>query len=174
MIHAYTGDGKGKSTCGLGLLIRAYGAGKRVMMIMFDKGGKNYKHSELNALDKLNIDYEVTGLERMQPDGKFRFGVSNEDRMEAKRGLSLALQVLKSSKYDLIVLDEFLTAISFELLSLTDFNILLETTPKETELVLTGRCRDSKLLDKCDLVTNMTKIKHYYEKGQKARKGIEY
>ena len=80
MIHAYTGEGKGKTTASVGLLIRAFGSGKKVMIIFFDKGSETYRHNELIVFDRLGIEYHVTGLERMLPNGKFRFGVIEEDK----------------------------------------------------------------------------------------------
>lgn len=174
MIHAYTGDGKGKTTAAIGLLIRAFGAGRKVGIIFFDKGSETYRHNELVVLDRLNIDYHLTGLERMHPDGTFRFGNNNEDLAEARRGLELARDYLQSGVYDLLVLDEALTSYSVNLLKKEDLIDLMRVTPEHTELVLTGRCRDKELLDHADLVTSMTKHKHYFDKGVKARAGIEY
>ena len=173
MIHAYTGDGKGKSTAAIGLLIRAFGSGKKVKLIMFDKGSESYRHHELNVFDKLGIEYDVTGLERMK-DGNFRFGSTDADIQEAKRGLAIAERDILSNKYDLIVLDEALCAVSFDLLEQKALEELMKKTPGNVELVLTGRCRFDSLFQQCDLVTNMTKIKHYIEKGCQARAGIEY
>ena len=174
MIQAYTGDGKGKTTCSIGLLIRAYGSGKRVKIIFFDKGSKTYQHNELVVLDKLGIDYTVTGLERMTSDGKFRFGVIEEDKKEALKGFEIAENAIKQKKYDLVVLDEALSSITYGLLDKNLLLKLIDETPKEIELVLTGRSNDNEIFDKCDLVTSMTKVKHYFDKGVAARPGIEY
>lgn len=174
MIHAYTGEGKGKTTASVGLLIRAFGSGKKVMIIFFDKGSETYRHNELIVFDRLGIEYHVTGLERMQPNGKFRFGVIEEDKKEAIRGVNVAEEALKSEKYDLIVLDEALSAMSFGLLDENSLIELIKLTPKDTELILTGRCKDKKIFEYCDLVTSMTKEKHYFDKGVQARPGIEY
>ncbi|GAB4274903.1 MAG: cob(I)yrinic acid a,c-diamide adenosyltransferase [Candidatus Rifleibacteriota bacterium] len=174
MIHAYTGDGKGKTTAALGLLIRAFGAGKRVAIVFFDKGSQTYRHNELVVLDRLGIEYHITGLERMKPDGTFRFGVTELDIKEAERGLALAKALIKEKKPDLLVLDEALTSCSVKLLSCESLIELIENTPEELELVLTGRCDDHDLLDRADLVTIMTKQKHYFDRGVKARPGIEY
>ena len=108
MIHAYTGEGKGKTTCAIGLLVRAFGAGKKVIVIFFDKGSETYRHNELVSLDRLGIEYHVTGLERMEPDGKFRFGVTEGDKREALRGIAVAENAIKIDKFDMVVLDEAL------------------------------------------------------------------
>lgn len=174
MIQAYTGNGKGKTTCAMGLLIRAFGYGKRVGAIFFDKGSQTYRHHELVVLDRLGIEYIVTGLERMTPDGKFRFGNSEEDRVEALKAIEFALKAIESKKFDLIVLDEALSAVTYGLLDKSLLENLMANTPKEVELILTGRCCQKDILDKCDLVTSMTKEKHYFDRGVAARPGIEF
>ncbi len=174
MIHAYIGDGKGKTTCAIGLLIRAFGAGKKVIVIFFDKGSETYRHNELTALDRLGIEYHVTGLERMLPDGKFRFDVTEGDKKEALRGIAIAENAINVDKFDLIVLDEALSAVTYGMLDKSILEKLINDLPSNIELVLTGRSKDKDLLDKCDLVTSMNKEKHYFDKGVKARPGIEY
>ena len=174
MIHAYTGDGKGKTTASIGLLIRAFGAGKKVLNISFDKGSITYKHNEISVFEKLGIEYAITGLERMSPDGKFRFKNNEGDKKEALRGISLAKVAIQNSKYDLIVLDEILSACEYGLINENLLIELLKSIPTNLELVITGRCSSNKILEHCDLVTSMTKIKHYFDKGVQARPGIEY
>ncbi len=174
MIHAYTGDGKGKTTAAVGLLIRAFGSGRRVGVIFFDKGSETYRHSELVVLDRLGIEYHITGLERMKPDGSFRFGTLDEDKAEAVRGIDLATEIIAAGRLDLLVLDEALTSMTYGLLDKKVIEELIERCPPELELVLTGRCTDKELLEKADLVTKMVKHKHYFDRGVKARSGIEY
>jgi len=174
MIHAYIGDGKGKTTAAIGLMIRAFGSGRRVGVIFFDKGSETYRHNELVVLDRLGIEYHITGNERMKPDGSFRFGVIDTDVAEANRGINLALEMVRSGRYDLLVLDEALSTMTYGMLKKQSLVQLIESTPEELELVLTGRCDDEELLEKADLVTSMVKQKHYFDKGIKARPGIEY
>lgn len=174
MIQAYIGDGKGKTTCSVGLLVRAFGSGKKVFIVFFDKGSKTYKHNELAVFDKLGIEYKVTGLERMTPDGKFRFGVIEQDKEEALKGLNIAIEAIRTKKLDLIVLDEALSSITYGLLEKSKVIELMAEIPQNLELVLTGRCNDKEILDRCDLVTSMNKIKHYFDKVVQARAGIEY
>jgi cob(I)alamin adenosyltransferase len=174
LIHAYTGDGKGKTTAAVGLLIRAFGSGKNVCVVFFDKGSETYRHSELVVLDRLNIEYHLTGLERMKENHTFRFGTTEEDLQEARRGLEIAEKLIKSCKYDLIVLDEALTSVDVGLIKEKDLVNLIQTVPEDVELVLTGRSESEKLLDMADLVTSMVKQKHYFDQGVKARQGIEY
>ncbi len=174
MIHAYTGDGKGKTTAAVGLLIRAFGSGRRVGVIFFDKGSETYRHNELVVLDRLGIEYHITGLERMKPDGSFRFGVLEEDKIEALRGIRLAAETIASGRLDLLVLDEVLTSMTYGLLEKETLEELIDCSPEALELVLTGRCTDKELLEKADLVTRMVKHKHYFDRGVKARPGIEF
>jgi len=174
MIHAYTGDGKGKTTAAVGLLIRAFGSGHRVGVIFFDKGSETYRHNELVVLDRLGIEYHVTGVERMKPDGTFRLGVLIEDKIEALRGIGLAAQIIAAGRLDLLVLDEVLTSMTYGLLEKKTLEELIDLCPENLELVLTGRCTDKELLEKADLVTRMVKHKHYFDRGIKARPGIEF
>jgi len=174
MIHAYTGDGKGKTTAAIGLLIRAFGSGKRVGIIFFDKGSETYRHNELVVMDRLGIEYHITGLERMKPDGSFRFGVIAEDVAEADRGIALAEEIVKSGRLDLLVLDEALSSVTYGLLKKDALLRLVDEIPEELELVLTGRSDDPQIFDRVDLVTSMIKHKHYFDRGVKARPGIEY
>lgn len=174
MIHAYIGDGKGKTTAAIGLLIRAFGSGRRVGVIFFDKGSETYRHNELVVLDRLEIEYHITGIERMKPDGTFRFGVIDEDIAEATRGIELAEELLKAGRFDLLVLDEALSAMTYGMLDKNVLLNLLQKTPQDQELVLTGRCDDEEILEQADLVTSMVKQKHYFDKGVPARSGIEY
>lgn len=174
MIHAYVGDGKGKTTAAIGLLIRAFGAGRRVGIVFFDKGSETYRHNELVVLDRLNIEYHITGLERMKPDGSFRFGVIDADIEEACRGISLAEEIVNSGRLDLLVLDEVLSSITCGLLDKSALISLISRIPAELELVLTGRSHDSEIFAEVDLVTSMVKHKHYFDRGVKARPGIEY
>lgn len=177
MIQAYIGDGKGKSTAALGLLIRALGAGMRVGIVYFDKGNKTYSHHELNVLERLGVRHWVTGLERMQPDGRFRFGTTEEDRIEAGRGLEIARAAIGSGEFELLVLDEIVTAASFGLIepdTLTSLISLCKTAGGGLEVILTGRCANEEMLAGADLISRVTKVKHYFDAGTKARPGIEY
>ena len=175
LIEVYTGDGKGKTTASLGLALRAVGAGKKVGIIFFDKGGVHY--SERRALhEKLNhlIGFVVTGRDRIDPaTGRFDFSVTDEDKAEVQRGLDEA-RIMFADGYDLIVLDEFNTVAALGLLSEEDALKFLEEKPAHMELVLTGRHALPSVLQKADLVTEMKMEKHYYYQGVKAREGLDY
>lgn len=175
-IHIYTGCGKGKSTAALGLAIRATGSGKRVAVVYFDKGGSFYgERVALKKYLKNRIDYFVTGKVRFnRSTRKFRFGVEREDRKEAMRGLVLAKKLARSGKYHLLILDEINTSVYLGMVSLQEVLAFMNEKPLSLELVMTGRNCPAELIEKADLVTEMTLVKHYFYKGVPARRGIEY
>lgn len=182
-LHIYYGYGKGKTTSTIGLAIRALGAGKRVVIIQFDKGydGKNEHYSERNILRKLKeigypIEIYATGCERMNEDGTFRFKNMKQDFAEAKKGLKLAKEQIIKGKQDLLILDEVIAATAYNLLEKNDIEELIELFKKNKkfELVMTGHKIWASIEDKADLVTEMKKIKHYFDKGIPAREGIEF
>lgn len=181
--HIYYGYGKGKTTSTIGLAIRAMGAGKKVVIIQFDKGydGKNEHYSERIILRMLKdmgypIDIYATGRERMNADGTFRFKNTKDDLVEAKKGLKLAKEFILKGKQDLLILDEAIAAVAYNLLDKKDIEELIElfTKNKRFEFVMTGHKLWSGLEDKVDLITEMKKVKHYFDKGIPAREGIEF
>lgn len=201
-IQIYTGKGKGKTTAALGLAVRARGAGLKVAIVYFDKGGTHY--SERKLFKKLGIDYVASGLDRIDPKtGRFRFGVTPADIKEAKHGLKAAEKFLVSKKYDLVILDEINSTTDLKMLSPAKVlkvisryssierkegsrasaslpskvsGMLASSRQKfdKTELVLTGRNAPKEFLDVADLVTEMKLVKHYFYKGTRAREGIDY
>ena len=178
-IHVYYGYGKGKTTCCVGLAVRALGAGRRVALVQFDKGydGENEHYSERIVLRGLDgIELHPTGCERMMPDGSFRFGVEQQDMAEACRGLETARRLIREGEQDLLILDEILAAVSYKLLQREDVMSLLDLydSDRRCELVLSGHAVWSELKERVDLVTQMRKVKHYYEAGTPARLGIEF
>jgi len=174
MIQAYIGDGKGKTTAAIGLAVRALGAGMKVCLIFFDKGTQTYAHNEISVLEKIGVTCHVTGVERMNPDGSFRFGIKDEDKTEAVRGIRLAKDCIVSGKFDMVILDEFLSAITYDLLPPNSVSEIIGIVHENFELVLTGRCGDESLLSDVDLVSKIAKIRHYFDKGIRSRAGIEF
>lgn len=171
-IHIYTGDGKGKTTAALGLAVRAAGHNKKVGIVYFDKGGTLY--GERNILPQIkNINFWVTGLVRFKPGKPFRFGVTDGDIQEVQHGLDI-VRGLFNKKYDLIIMDEINSCVGLKMVSSKQIIKLLNEKPKKTELVMTGRYCPSILKKRADLITEMKKIKHYFETGTPARKGVEY
>ena len=178
-VHIYYGYGKGKTTSGIGLSIRAAGAGKKVAIVQFDKGydGEDEHYSERAVLRKIpEIELHPTGLERMLPDGTFRFKNEPGDTEEARRGLQIARDLVEKGAQDLLLLDEILAAVLRKLLSREDVISLLDLYDRSRrfEMVLTGHEVWDELVQRADLVTEMRKVKHYFDDGAPARKGIEY
>lgn len=178
-LQIYTGDGKGKTTASIGLCIRAAGAGLKVAFIQFDKGSEAEDfYSERKILRKIpEIEVIPTGKIRMMPNGQFRFANSPQDFLEARRGLEVAVNSVQSGNYRLIVCDEILSCLLTKLLKDEDVLSLVssfEKHGKTCDLILTGRSLPESLKEKADLVTEMKMIKHYFNKGLPARKGIEF
>jgi cob(I)alamin adenosyltransferase len=178
MVHVYTGDGKGKTTCAVGLAVRASGAGLRVLVLQFDKGFSEEDHySERFSLRTLpGVEVIGTGAERMMPSGRFRFRNNDEDFAEAKRGLELAREAIRADEWDLIVLDELVTCVQTDLLSESDVESILDLHGRgsRAELILTGRGAWAALTERADLVTELRMEKHYFEKGVRLRRGIDH
>ena len=168
MVQVYTGNGKGKTTASLGLIIRALGRDKKVCLIQFMK--KNYDYGEIRFLSKQeNIDIFQFGTDKLINPEK----PANIDFEEAKKAYEKSKEVILSGKYDLIVIDEINVAVSWKLLPLEKQLELMELKT-DSEIVMTGRYADKRVVMKADLVTEMLEIKHYYQKGITARIGIEY
>ncbi len=147
--------------------------------MQFDKGydGENEHYAERRTLRRLEgIDLFPTGCERMNPDGTFRFGAEPRDLEEARRGLRLAEEAIRSGKYRLVVLDEALSAVVVGLFGQAEVMGLLDLHGRhpEAELVLTGLNAWPGLVARADLVTEMRKVKHYYDAGLGARPGVEF
>lgn len=179
MLHVYTGDGKGKTTSSIGLCIRAAASGMRVFFLQFDKGPQDSQYySERKILSQVNnLTLIATGCNRMMDDGKFRFGVIQEDIDEAQRGLEETRIALESGAYELIILDEIISAAKYSLLKNEDIQKVIDlwvSFDKKQDLVMTGRGAEDWLIEQADLVTEMKKVKHYYDRGFLARKGIEF
>jgi cob(I)alamin adenosyltransferase len=183
-LHIYYGYGKGKTTSSIGLAVRSLGAGKKVVIVQFDKGydGENEHYSERNILRKLKselgypIEMFPTGCERMNKDGTFRFKNEDCDFEEAKRGLKIAKDLVENGDQDLLILDEAIAAVVYHLLKKEDIEEIIRIYKKKKgfELVMTGHKLWKGLEEKADLVTEMKKVKHYFDKGIPAREGIEF
>ena len=166
-IQIYTGNGKGKTTAALGISLRAVCAGHKVFIGQFMKG---QDYSELKAVEYLPcFEIEQFGTPSFV-NGK----PTPEDKLNAQEGLLRIKEVLTSGEYDIVILDEINTSLFFELVELEDVFAVLDLKPQKTELILTGRYAPVELIERADLVTEMQEIKHYYNEGVDARKGIEH
>lgn len=169
LVHIYTGNGKGKTTSSLGLAMRALGHGANVTVIQFMKGWKEY--GELITASKLE------GLKMVQTgraDYVYRGKEQPEDYDEAERGMETALRVMSSGKCDMLILDEINVAIDYGLVALESIIELVKNKPSGMELILTGRDAHKDLIELADLVTEMHEVKHPYNDGITARKGVEF
>ena len=169
LVQIFTGNGKGKTTAALGTVIRAAGHGLKVFVIFFIKG--DYASGEYSTLSRLpDVKVASFGLRRFI-DPK---NVDPEEKAQAKAALAAAREAITGGNYDLVVLDEINVALDFKLIDPDDVMQLIKDKPPHVELILTGRNADSRLIEAADLVTEMVKIKHPFDKGIKARKGIEF
>jgi len=169
LVQVFTGNGKGKTTAALGTILRAAGHGLRVFIVFFMKG--DYDYGEFSTLSRLpNVDMSSFGFRHFTDPAN----VKPEEIEQAKLALAAARKAILSGNYDLVVLDEVNVALSYHLIELDELVQLVRDKPPGLELILTGRHADTKLIEMADLVTEMANIKHPFEKGIKARKGIEY
>jgi len=169
LVQIFTGDGKGKTTAALGTILRAAGHGLKIFIVFFMKG--DYAYGEYNSLSRLpDVEMASFGFRKFTDPAN----IKPEEKEQAKAALETARKAVISGNYDLVVLDEVNVALGFNLIELDDVIRLIKDKPSHVELILTGRRADSRLIEMADLVTEMVKVKHPFDKGIKARKGIEY
>jgi|SRR5579859_603874 len=178
-LHIYYGYGKGKTTSVIGLTIRALGAGKKVALVQFDKGydGVNEHYSERKILRAYpNLQLLPFGKERVLSPTAFRFKNEPGDFEEARLALGKAKELLTEGDLDLLILDEVLAAVMTKLLTQEDVMALVDLYNKNRrcELVMTGHQVWPELVEKADLVTEMRKEKHYFDKKMPSKEGIEF
>ncbi|MDY6084355.1 MAG: cob(I)yrinic acid a,c-diamide adenosyltransferase [Dialister sp.] len=172
-----TGTGKGKTTAALGTAIRAWGDGQRVLILQFIKGA--WKYGELRAIEALHA---VNGNIEIRPMGDgFVFHGKKEDEEAFQHKKQLAAEAwdmvkreVMSDAWDLVILDEINYAIHFGMIEYEPVLQLIHERPKRLNMILTGRYAVQPLIDAADTVTEMTLVKHAFQKGIRARKGIEF
>lgn len=172
MIHVYCGDGKGKTTCSIGLAIRAAGAGMKVAFMQFLKKDDS---SEIIVLQKVN---NVDKIENSNTYG-FIWNMSDQQKETLREmhneNMRRVFCDIKSGRYNMVVLDELCAALNGALL---DQNIVIDMLKycieHNIEMVITGRKPPEFILEKADYITEMKKVKHPYDIGVTARPGIEY
>ena len=173
-IQVYTGNGKGKTTASLGLAMRALGRGWRVLIVMFTKGGNDYgeliSFSQLCPDLKDNVKIIQAGLDRII----YSQNINESDKNTIQKGWQEAKQAIKNDDYQLIILDEANIAIDLNCISLEDMLETLKNKPEDMEIVLTGRNAKPEIIELADLVSEINPVKHYWNQGIKARKGIEF
>jgi cob(I)alamin adenosyltransferase len=168
-VQIYTGNGKGKTTAALGLALRAAGHGFKTHIGQFLKG---QVYGELAAAKKLS---PLLKIEQYGRKGFYHVteDPDQDDIRRARNGLKKSLKAMLSKDFRIVVLDEINVAVYFKLLEEKEILDFIDQKPKSVELILTGRYAPPSFLDKADLVTEMKEIKHYFQNGVKARKGIE-
>ena len=169
LVQIFTGEGRGKTSAALGTVIRALGQGLKVCIVVFMKG--DYPYSEWVFLSKIpGVRVARFGLRSfIDPNN-----IKPEEKEQAEKALSFAREVITGNNYDLIILDEVNIAVAWKLVELDEVIKIINDKPQNVELILTGRYADAKLIELADLVTECVKIKHPYDKGVLARKGIDY
>lgn len=169
-VHFYYGMGKGKTTAALGLALRAMGQGKKVIFLQWIKGRSDI--GEVKAEKLLSSGFKI-----------YQFGPryftwdkpgSGEHKRLAKVGLKFLEEIVAKKKYDVLVLDEIVDAVRMKFIPAAKTISLIKKAAKQGEVIITGHAAPKEFVNLADLVTEMKKVKHYFDKGQLARVGIEY
>ncbi len=172
LVVVYTGNGKGKTTAALGMCVRAVGYDWKICLIQFVKG--SWKYGELKGIKRLepNVEMHVIGegFVGIVDDTKD----IEEHRKAANKGIELAVEKISSGAYQLVILDELNVALDLGLVSDEDVRRVLDARGDKQHLVITGRNAADWLQDEADLVTEMVEIKHPYQKGILAQKGVDW
>lgn len=174
LVHIYTGDGKGKTTASIGLAVRAAGRGNRVLFYQF------LKPPSLELGERLALQtVENIELKAMEHTWDLRKSLHDAQTMaEVRQAIAAAMKELTAAaanrEYDVMILDEIVFCYAHGLASLEDIRTLVRTRDEHVEVVLTGRGADEAIIELADLATEMKPIKHPFDKGIAARKGIEY
>lgn len=163
-----------KTTASLGLAMRALGRDWKVLIVMFTKGGNDY--GELNSFRQLsdkiedNLTIVQAGLDRII----YKSNECEQDHKKIKRGWNIVKKAIKNDEYQMIIMDEANIAIDMGILDVDEVVKVLKNKPDEMEIVLTGRNAHPKIIEIAHLVSRIEPVKHYWDKGVHARKGIEY
>lgn len=169
-IQVFTGDGKGKTTAAMGLAVRAIGRGYKVFIVQFLKAP--------NTSGEQIAFQALAPMITIKPMGRngfiFERGYEPQDKDMAKQAMDEVREAMQSGNFDIIVLDEVNVAVDFGLVDVQDVLDLMNSKPDNIELVLTGRNARPEIINRADLVLEMKKIKHHFDKGVRAREGIEY
>jgi cob(I)alamin adenosyltransferase len=172
LVIVYTGKGKGKTTAALGIVLRAVGHGYKVGMIQFIKG--EWYYGELTSSRRLEPEFELIAA------GRGFVGIIDDDhpiedhQKAAKDAIEVAKQKIASGNYDVMILDEINYAAKLNLISQQDILDVIASRPEKTSLVLTGNYVPEAIMAAADLVTEMREIKHPFQRGMKAKKGIDF
>ncbi len=172
LVIVYTGKGKGKTTAALGMALRAIGYNHKICMIQFIKGSWHY--GEMSSTKKLEPEFELIAA------GKGFVGIIDdktpreEHEKIAREAIRISKEKIQSGKYNIVILDEINYAINLGLVNLKDVLELITSKPVTLNLVLTGNHAKQEIIEIADLVTEMKEIKHPFQSGIKAKKGIDF
>jgi cob(I)alamin adenosyltransferase len=166
----YYGYGKGKTTAALGLALRAAGAGKKVYILQFIKQWKSSEHKSIAGLKNIDIKVGGKGFYKIMGDKQ----PDDEHKQAAYQALQEAHDIIKSGKYDVVVLDEVTDLVQWGLAKEGQILDLIRLKPAKQILVMTGHIAPKEIIKACNLVTEMKKIKHPYDEGILAQAGIDF
>jgi cob(I)alamin adenosyltransferase len=171
LVSIFTGHGKGKTSAAIGIAVRAAGHGLRVYMVFMMKANEFFEHGEFTVLKSLrNVHVEAFGYRGWSKKGN----ITPAHKAEAQKALEDAEKAMSSGEYDVIVLDEINHAVSGGLIDIEKVVGMIDKKPECVELILTGRNADPRLVAMADLVSEILMIKHPFNEGIRARKGIDY
>ena len=168
----YTGKGKGKTTAALGIALRATGYNKKICMIQFIKGSWHY--GEMSSSKRLEPEFEMVAV------GKGFVGILDDNNPRedhekiAQEAIKISNEKIHSGKYDIVILDEVNYAVNLQLISINDVLNLIKDKPSDVDLVLTGNYAKDEVIEMADLVTEMKQVKHPFQRGIKAKEGIDF
>lgn len=171
LVHIYCGEGKGKTTSAMGLALRFSGTGKKVLIFQFLKQNTSSERKMLIAFSNVVL---LEGYSNV----KFVKNMTESEKMETKayytQKFEEIIAMVKNREYQMLILDEIMAALNYGFVEEEKLIEFLKTKPEELEVVMTGRNPSEQICKIADYITEMKKIKHPYEKGIPARKGIEY
>lgn len=171
LIHIYCGDGKGKTTCAMGLAVRCAGAGEKVLIYQFMKGNSSSERTVLNQISNITL---LDGVPRI----KFSFQMTEEEKEQLAfyyKGIFKEItEKLQTGNYRMVVMDEIISTVNLGLLDIETVEKFLKTKPEHLEVVMTGREPKESLCELADYITEMKKNKHPFDQGIGSRKAIEY
>lgn len=171
LLIIFTGNGKGKTSAAMGTALRAVGQGMRVLMIQFIKGSWHY--GELDAVKAFGENFQIRPMGR----GFVRVGAEKPDAEDIRlvqEAWKTAVEAMHSGRYDMIILDEINYAVHYGMISLDQVLNDIAARPAQLHVICTGRNAQDGLIDAADLVSEIREIKHPFEKGILAQRGIEY
>lgn len=172
LVIVFTGQGKGKTTAALGMAMRSVGHRHRVAVVQFIKGGLRTGEKAAARLLAPHLDWTSGG--KGATFGPQNVATPEEHRRAAQDTLRIAQEKIRSGEYRMVILDEALGAIKAGLVTLDQLLTLVREKPPRLHLVLTGRDAPQEILDAADLVTEMRLVKHPYEQGIAAQRGVEF